>query len=239
MNQVVETITLTDLALALGLVIPVLLLHVRWELDGRHLLYAVVRMLVQLLLIGYVLAFIFAAQSAWVVLLVLAVMLCASGWIALDNTGQQRIVLLRHAVLAILLGGGVTLAVVTQWVLDLDPWYRTQYMVPLAGMIFANAMNTVSLCAERMGAEIGRNEPFTAARNTAYRAGMIPVVNMMMAVGIVSLPGMMTGQILSGVSPLIAARYQIVVMCMVLSSAGLSAALFLTLARRHYQTGQA
>ena len=67
---------------------------------------------------------------------------------------------------------------------------------------------------------------------TAYHAAMIPVINSLFAVGLVSLPGMMTGQILSGVSPLIAARYQIMVMCMIFASAGISTAVFLALGRR-------
>ena len=70
------------------------------------------------------------------------------------------------------------------------------------------------------------------ARNTAYQTGMIPVINALLAVGLVSLPGMMTGQILAGVSPFIAARYQILVMCMIFASAGLSTALYLVLVRR-------
>jgi len=67
---------------------------------------------------------------------------------------------------------------------------------------------------------------------TAYRAAMIPVINSLFAVGLVSLPGMMTGQILSGVSPLTAARYQIMVMCMIFASAGISTAIFLALGRK-------
>ena len=100
-------------------------------------------------------------------------------------------------------------------------------MIPLAGMVFANAMYSVSLAAERYYSE--RTEGFNAvtARNKAMQAALIPVINALFAVGLVSLPGMMTGQILSGVSPLIAVRYQIMVMLMIFSSAGISTALFL------------
>ncbi len=99
-------------------------------------------------------------------------------------------------------------------------------------MIFANAMNSVSLAAERLEAELERETAYDQARNIAFRASLIPITNSLFAVGLVALPGMMTGQILSGVSPLIAARYQIMVMCMVFGSAGISSALFLTLVRR-------
>ena len=67
------------------------------------------------------------------------------------------------------------------------------------------------------------------ARNRAFTAALIPITNTLFAVGLVSLPGMMTGQILSGVSPLLAVRYQIIVMCMVFGSAGISSACYLSL----------
>ena len=67
---------------------------------------------------------------------------------------------------------------------------------------------------------------------TFSRASMIPSINSFLAVGLISLPGMMTGQILSGVSPLIAVRYQIMVMCMIFGAAGLSTVCFLTMIRR-------
>ena len=98
-------------------------------------------------------------------------------------------------------------------------------------MIFANAMNSVSLAADRLEAEINRSDDYEQARNVAFRASLIPITNSLFAVGLVSIPGMMTGQILSGVSPFIAARYQIMVMCMVFSAAGVSSACFLSLIR--------
>ena len=109
-------------------------------------------------------------------------------------------------------------------------------MVPLAGMVFANAMTSISLAGERLYAEIGHGAEWEEARVTAFQAAMIPVINALFAVGLVSLPGMMTGQILSGVSPLIAARYQIMVMCMIFSSAGISTAIFLSLVRHRLTT---
>ena len=122
--------------------------------------------------------------------------------------------LYRHTLMGIVLGGGVTLVLVTQSVIALSPWFEPHYMIPLAGMIFANAMNSISLATERLYAEIERGVAYEKARSIAFQAAFIPVVNSLFAVGLVSLPGMMTGQILSGVSPIVAAHYQIVVMCM-------------------------
>ena len=229
MTDSVQIIPFANLALAFIPVFVVAGILYKWTMDGTHTLYAVFRMLVQLLLIGYFLIFIFESDSAWVVLAVLVVMLCTSSWIALRTIKNRRVELYKKAFYSITFGGGITLLLVTQGVLDLSPWYWPRYLIPLAGMIFANAMNSVSLAAERLTAEMGRDVQYEEARSIAFRASLIPITNSLLAVGLVSLPGMMTGQILSGISPLIAVRYQIMVMCMVFAASGISAALFLKL----------
>jgi len=233
MNESINAIPLTNLALAFIPALVAIAILYRWSLGFGTALYGMSRMLLQLMLIGYVLAYIFEAEQAWIVILVLAVMVVASSWIALRTVEGARSSLYRQSITSVLLGGGLTLALITQGVLDLDPWYLPRYMVPLAGMIFAAAMNSVSLAAERLEAEVQRKVPYDEARGIALNAALIPITNSLFAVGLVSLPGMMTGQILSGVDPLIAARYQIMVMCMMFGSAGISAACFLVLARGH------
>ncbi|MBE9538862.1 MAG: ABC transporter permease [Proteobacteria bacterium] len=220
-----------QLAIAFIPVAITLAIFFKWSLGVGNALYAVARMLIQLLLIGYVLAYIFGAEDAGLIVLVLSVMLVASSWIALGAVQEQRKQLFFRVLLSITIGGGLTLVLITQWVLELQPWYLPRYMVPLAGMIFANAMTAVSLAAERLNAELAHKLQWQEARVIAFQAAMIPVINSLFAVGLVSLPGMMTGQILSGVSPMIAARYQIIVMCMIFSSAGISTAIFLALGR--------
>ena len=236
MENPVITLSLPQLALALVPVGITLLILFRWSFGTGNALYALGRMLAQLLLIGYVLAWIFGAESGLLILLVLAIMLSASGWIAVGTVKEHRKALLWSSLAAITLGGGLTLALITQLVLQLDPWYLPRYMIPLAGMVFANARTAVSLAAERLFAELQHERNWERARLTAYQAAMIPVINSLFAVGLVSLPGMMTGQILSGVSPLIAARYQIMVMCMIFASAGISTAIFLALCRNQVQS---
>ena len=193
--------------------------------------YALARMLIQLLLIGYVLVFIFEAEQAWIIVLVLTVMLMAASIIATRPVRKKRASLYRNTFVAILIGGPLTLALVTQLVIGIEPWFLPRYMVPLAGMVFASSMNAVSLAAERLESELERSVAFHEARATALNAALIPLINSLFAVGLVSLPGMMTGQILSGVSPFVAAKYQIVVMCMIFGAAGISAAIYLFLAR--------
>lgn len=229
-----QDISILSLSIAFIPMIVVLAILIKWHMNYGNAIYAIVRMLIQLLIIGYLLVFIFNAESSWIVVGILVIMVVASSWIALGVVGEHRRNLLNYVLIAIFVGGGFTLLVITQGVLALDPWYSPRYMVPLAGMIFANAMNTVSLAAERLYSEINTGVSYEKARNTAFHASMIPIINSLFAVGLVSLPGMMTGQILSGVSPLVAVRYQIVVMCMVFSSAGISSAVFLVLARSYF-----
>jgi putative ABC transport system permease protein len=232
----VETIPLARLTLAFVPVVAVVAILWKWKLDYKTALYAMVRMLAQLLLIGYVLVFLFEEKNALVILAALTVMIFTSSWIALRSLSVPIRVLLPKSLLAIGIGGTLVLLMVTQGVLALDPWFDPAKMIPLAGMIFANAMNSVSLAGERIEAELQRGVSHSSARVIALKASLIPITNSLFAVGLVSLPGMMTGQILSGVSPFIAARYQIMVMCMIFGAAGISAALFLFLSKQDFQS---
>lgn len=232
-----QTIPLSNLVISAIPALLVIAIMLKWSLDAKNALWAIVRMLTQLLFIGYILAYIFASDSAMLVLLVLSVMLCAASWIALGTVGKLRRELFFYALLGILLGGGLNLLVVGQGVLALSPWYLPQSIIPLAGMIFSSAMNAVSLAAERLVSELKHDSDFVRARNQAFQTSMIPVLNSLFAVGLVALPGMMTGQILSGVSPLIAVRYQIMVMFMTFAAAGISSALFLVLSQRSCLAG--
>lgn len=227
----VQAISLSGLMWAFVPTVIVIAVLYRWAMNAGAALYAVARMLIQLLLIGYVLAYIFEADHPGIIVFVLAVMLGAASWIALRPLMNKQPHLYGKALGAILIGGTLTLALVTQVVLGVQPWFLPRYVIPLAGMIFASSMNAVSLAAERFEAECDRARPYSEARNTALQSSLIPVTNTLFAVGLVSLPGMMTGQILSGVSPLVAAKYQIVVMCMVFGAAGMSAMIYLVLAK--------
>ena len=235
MSSSIQTIPLLNLAFAFIPVIVVIVIIGKWQLGYKSSIYAVCRMLLQLLLIGYFLAYIFKTESALIVVAVLAIMLFSASWIALRTLSIPRKTLYLKSFGSILLGGGIVLILMSQAVLNLHPWYLPSYLIPLAGMIFANSMNSISLAGERLEAEINRNIPYKKARSIALQASLIPITNSLLAVGLVSLPGMMTGQILSGISPLIAARYQIMVMCMIFGSAGISAAMFLTLIKNNLE----
>ena len=203
-----------------------------WSAGGQTALYATFRMLIQLLLIGYVLLYIFDADHPLIIVGVLAFMLVVASRIAIRPLKNKQLTSYIHALTAISVGGILTLAVVSQAVLSIQPWFSPRYLVPLAGMIFAGSMNAVSLAAERLQSETSRGTPYLESRRIALQASLIPITNSLFAVGLVALPGMMTGQILSGVSPLVAAKYQIVVMTMLFGASGISAALYLVLASR-------
>ena len=232
MNASVQAISFPTIIWVFVPVAVVIAVLIRWTSAGRTALYAIARMLIQLMLIGYVLVYIFDADEAWIIVSVLSVMLVAASVIAIRPLRNKEPGLLRNAFISILVGGVLTLALVTQVVIDIEPWFLPRYMVPLAGMVFSGSMNAVSLAAERLESELARSVDFTEARATALNAALIPMINSLFAVGLVSLPGMMTGQILSGVSPVVAAKYQIVVMCMFFSAAGMSSAIYLALAKQ-------
>lgn len=235
MNTSIYNISLLDLLWVLIPVSAVIVIYIRWTEDRTTLFYALFRMLVQLLLIGYVLTYIFEADSPYLIVGVLSIMLIAASVISLRPLKQAGTSLYIYTFISIFAGGVFTLILVIAGVLDLDPWYEPRFLIPLAGMIFANAMNAVSISAERFESEINRNVNFKEARATSYKAALIPIINALFAVGLVSLPGMMTGQILAGVDPMIAVRYQIMVMLMILGSAGISVAIYLQLLKKIYK----
>ncbi|MBT8445625.1 MAG: ABC transporter permease [Gammaproteobacteria bacterium] len=228
----IEAIPIGRLLLAfIPTVVVIAIMHGWGQRSGRAVA-ALGRMLAQLIAVGFVLVFVFESHSGLVILSVLAVMAVAAGWLALNTVEGGRRALFPASVAAVVLGGTPVVVLVTQGILRLDPWFRPNYLIPLAGMVYAQSMTGISLASERLRAESGAGKTFEAARDTAYRAAMIPVINSLLSVGIIFLPGMMTGQILAGVSPLLAVRYQVMVMCMIFGATGLSTALFLLMIER-------
>ncbi len=234
MNTSIYNISLLNLFWVMIPVAVVIVIYMRWTQDKATIFYALFRMLIQLMLIGYVLVYIFSSDSPYLVVLILGVMLIAASIISMRPLQKQHKSLYLYAFSSIFVGGIFTLMMVVFGVLDLHPWYEPRYLIPIAGMIFANSMNAVSIAAERFESEIDRGNTYIDSRATSYKASLIPIINALFAVGLVSLPGMMTGQILSGVDPLIAVRYQIMVMLMILGSAGISVAIYLMFMKKEF-----
>lgn len=196
-------------------------IYAKWVGSRFELAYATLRMMVQLIAIGYVLVFIFTYQKIWLGGIILGVMLTVSTTIIFRNTNDKRAANFALIFVAIFLAVSINLGLIIAVVLHIEPLYQPQYIIPLAGMVLLASMTGFSLMLERFEDELQRND-FITARNIAFKVSMIPQINSLLAVGIVALPGMMTGQILSGIDPLIAVRYQIMIMIMSVNSAGMS-----------------
>ncbi len=213
------------------MLIPVIIVgfvYFSWTKNYKEIGLATFRMISQLLIIGYFLTYIFKNDNSFVGFLIVFFMISVSSFIALRNVDGRNMDTYIKFFISIAIGGSFNLVLVLFFVLDLHPMYQPRFIIPLAGMIYANSMNALSLGAERFENEI-KTKDYIQARAISFKASLIPQVNAFLAVGLVSLPGMMTGQILSGVDPIIAVRYQIVVMAMVLGSAGMSVMIYLFL----------
>jgi len=223
-------LTYWDLALAAVLILINGAMSLAFQLGiERTLLIAAARMTVQLMAIGFVLKFIFAQTSPlWTLALALVMVLLAGreamarqtrrykGWWAY---GLGTSTLLFVGVIAVLFGVGVLIGP--------DPWYAPRYVLPILGMILGNTLTGVSLGLEtlttsaqrdraaieaRIALGAPRYEALSTVTRQALKTGMMPIVNSMAATGIVALPGMMTGQILAGVDPVDATKYQVLIM---------------------------
>jgi putative ABC transport system permease protein len=181
-------------------------------------------MVLQLLLIGYLLLFIFNRESPIFTVAILTLMLLFASHISLRPLKKKKRELYLFSLIAILISGVFTLFLIIFGIMKLKVWYEPRVIIPLAGMIFANSMNSISLFAKSYEHNRDGSE--------AIKISLIPTINSFFAVGLVSLPGMMTGQILTGVDPLIAVRYQIMVMLMVLNSNGFGVMIFYHLLKK-------
>jgi len=222
-----------DLALAASLLAINAGLSLAFQLGlARRLLVAALRMVVQLTLVGLVLKALFAAASPWLTIGVALIMVGFAGREAMARQDRTFTGYWSYGIgtssmcIAALV---VTLfAVTTQF--ETRSWFDPRYAIPLLGMILGNTMNGVSLCLERLLTSAHRERVAIEGRlalghdartalssisRQAMKAGMIPTVNAMSATGLVSLPGMMTGQILAGVEPTDAVKYQILVMFLI------------------------
>lgn len=244
-----------QLALATGFVLVVAVISWRLTLGlEKDLALATVRTYLQLLALGFVLRWVFANQTWWLVMMLLGLMTFVAATIIVRRSPDAPKGILTSSFLSMALTGLIVTFSVTGLIIQVEPWYRAQYVIPIAGMVLGNSMTGIALALERVFADMdaradellaltalgaSRWETSAGSIRTALRAGMIPTINSMAAVGIVFIPGMMTGQILAGVDPLAATGYQIVVMLMVAAATALGSvlAVLLTYRRRFSEDG--
>ncbi|NMB10756.1 MAG: iron export ABC transporter permease subunit FetB [Firmicutes bacterium] len=232
-------ITNLDLLIAL-LFVAITALVSWWQGLGleRDIAIGTVRTFVQLLAVGFVLQQLFGAARWYWVILALAIMTTVAAYNAMKRQAGAKQGLFVVMASAIATAAAITLVLVIGVVLRVRPWYQPQYVIPIAGMIIGNSMNGAALVVNRLHSELTlrrsaveaalalgapAREAASLALRESLRAAMMPTINSMMTVGLVQLPGMMTGQIISGVSPLDAVRYQIVVMLMIAAATAVTA----------------
>jgi len=232
-------ISLIDLLIAL-LFVGVTALVSYWQGLGleRDIAVGTVRTFVQLLTVGFVLQRLFDASRWYWVVVALAIMTTVAGYNAMKRQSGAKQGLFAVMTAAIVTGGVITLILVIGVVLRVRPWYQPQYVIPIAGMIIGNSMTGAALVVNRFNSELTlrrseveaslalgatAREAAAGALRESLRAAMMPTISSMITVGLVQLPGMMTGQIISGASPLDAVRYQVVVMLMIAAATAVTA----------------
>ncbi|SHH23045.1 putative ABC transport system permease protein [Desulforamulus hydrothermalis Lam5 = DSM 18033] len=196
----------------------------------KSLLWGTVRTFVQLTLVGYALTYIFKVNNLGLIIVIITLMCYVASRTAVKRTPNVPHYPSLLAFISLLASTYLVGTLVTVLIIAPDPWYSAKIVIPIFGMILGNSMNGIALSLDRLYAEARSRSaeieamltfgatPWEAARSSvreALRAGMTPTINSLMVVGLVSLPGMMTGQILGGADPNEAVRYQIVVMLMI------------------------
>lgn len=204
---------------------------------ARGIIVAATRMVVQLLLVGLVLGWVFSTDDPLIILALAVLMAGLAGVAAVRRTVRRFAGIYWNALVSVLGASFLVTGFALLGVLRIEPWFDPQYLIPLHGMLLGNALTGISLsldrfmeaCAKerdqietRLALGATRWEAAKPAVRDALRTGLIPIINSMTIMGIVSLPGMMTGQILAGADPTDAVRYQILIMFMIAACVALA-----------------
>ncbi len=205
----------------------------------KRLAVGAIRTVVQLTLIGYVLQWIFDSENIAVIVAMMLVRSLVAGIAAVSRVERRFPGVWLNSIIATMASSWLVTMIALTAVIPPNVWWaqRAQYLIPLLGMILGNMLNGVSLGMDRLSGQLTaerrsvemhltlgatRWEAARSAIRQAVRTGMIPMINSMMVVGLVSLPGMMTGQLLAGVNPLGAVKYQIAIMFLIAAATALS-----------------
>ncbi len=234
-------IHLTPWDLALAAILVLLLAAMSWRLRlgvGRRVLIAATRSAVQLMLVGFVLKILFVQTSPPLIALMALVMLSAAGFEVMQRQKRRYRGPWGYGIgaLSMFLSSFSVILLALTVIIGVKPWYQPQYLIPLLGMLLGNTMSGVAIALDNLTRQAwesrGRiearllaggtwEEAIEEIRREALRSGLIPIVNAMGTAGLVSLPGMMTGQILAGSPPLEAAKYQLLIMFLISTGTGL------------------
>lgn len=206
----------------------------------RQILWAALRMVVQLIAVGYLLRFIFALNSPWATLGILIVMAMVAAREIAGRPKQRFKGINGYALttvtvfLATFVTGGLALSTAIRP----QPWFDPRYAIPLVGIILGSVLNAGSIALDNLLGTLERERPAIEAQlglgatfrtatapllRESVRRGLLPIINQMSAAGIITLPGIMTGQILAGMDPVDAVKYQILLMFLLAGASGIAA----------------
>jgi len=239
----VELISLNPIDLSIAAILVLLLALISWRLRlgvERRLLLAAVRSVIQLGLLGLVLKTLFAQSNLLFIGLLCLFMLIVAGYEVMAR--QQRRFTgpwgMGIGTMSMFISSFSITLLALHLVVRVEPWYQPQYLIPLLGMLLGNTMSGIAIAMDNLTQNVwlqkgniearlilgeGWSSAIADIRRDALRAGLIPIINAMAAAGVVSLPGMMTGQILAGSPPLEAAKYQIMILLLIAAGTGLGA----------------
>lgn len=229
-----------------------LLAIVRWRKIPREkeILISSLRMTFQLLLMGYVLMFLFENPSPWLTSLIVLFMLGFAIWNIFQRVqGPLNWEMKRAIAVSMSIGTILSLLYFNFVVIQFAPWFNPRYFIPIAGMIIGNSMTGITLGVQTLTEHLHSQRPRVEAAlmlgatpnqavrklvNQSFDAAILPTINNMVGAGIVFLPGMMTGQIISGVNPVTAIGYQIAILLGITGAVALSVILFTQLGYKTY-----
>ncbi|MCB1856702.1 MAG: iron export ABC transporter permease subunit FetB [Gammaproteobacteria bacterium] len=230
-----------DLSIAAVLVVGLAALSWRTHLGvEKRLLIAATRSVLQLTLLGLVLETLFAQRNPWLIGALAMLMLGVAGYEVMARQERRFRGLWGMGIgtLSMFISSFSVTLLALHLVIQVDPWYTPQYLIPLLGMLLGNTMSGMAIALDNLTQNAWRqrsviearlilgqdwNQSISVIRRAALRSGLIPIINAMTTAGVVSLPGMMTGQILGGSPPLEAAKYQIMVLLLIAVGTGLGA----------------
>ena len=196
-----------------------------------------IRSFAQLTIMGYVLEWIFDIHKWYYTVLILSVMMFFATRDSYKRIDLKLPRTFLTCLTAMIVGNMLPLAFTFFAVLKLSTWYEPQYVIPISAMVISNTMTAVSLCLNTYASELKTRKleietklslgatpaiALETIRKSAIKSGLIPTINALMVLGIVKLPGMMTGQILGGVSPIESVKYQLIIMYMISAAAAIS-----------------
>jgi len=236
-----DLISLGPLDLALASALVLLLAALSWRLHlgvERRILIAALRSTVQLVLLGLVLKVLFDTTNPLLIGLLALMMLSVAGWEVMARQKRRYRGPWGYGIgaLSMFLSSFSITVLALAVIIRVEPWYQPQYLIPLLGMLLGNTMSGIAIALDALTRQAAENRSRIEARlllgagwsqaiedirRDALRSGLIPIVNAMATAGIVSLPGMMTGQILAGSPPMEAAKYQLLIMFLISAGTGL------------------